>query len=112
MKLAATLRENPLLRRLIQPKRIPLLFSVTIVAGIFYHYAPKLTWLWIILSLVLQGLLFKLFNHVLIAVGDDRDPGNVGIVGDSYCQRIDIEAAAGKQSRNLGQNARVVFYEN
>lgn len=64
MKLAATLRENPLLRRLIQPKRIPLLFSVTIVAGIFYHYAPKLTWLWIILSLVLQGLLFKLFDYV------------------------------------------------
>ena len=64
MKLAATLRENPLLRRLIQPKRIPLLFSVTIVAGIFYHYAPKLTWLWIILSLVLQALLFKLFDYV------------------------------------------------
>ena len=58
------IQRNPVLRRLIQPKQIPLLFSVTIVAGIFYHYAPKLTWFWIIASLVIQGLLFKLFDFV------------------------------------------------
>lgn len=58
------MQEHPFLRRLIQPKQIPLLFSVTIIAGIFYHYAPKLTWLWIILSLVIQSLLFRLFDYV------------------------------------------------
>ncbi len=58
------LAENPTLRRILQPKRIPLLFSVTIIAGIFYHYAPEQTWLWILLSVVIQGLLFKLFDFV------------------------------------------------
>ena len=64
LKIQSFIQEHPLLRRLIQPKRIPLLFSVTIVAGIFYHYAPKLTWLWIILALVIQALLFRLFDFV------------------------------------------------
>lgn len=64
MNIQGLIQKNPVLRRLIQPKQIPLLFSVTIVSGIFYHYAPKLTWLWILLSLVIQGTLFKLFDYV------------------------------------------------
>ena len=53
-----------LLRWLIRPRRIPLLFSVTIIAGIFYHYAPKWTPVWILLSLVLQAGLFRLFDYM------------------------------------------------
>lgn len=64
MKQESILQRNPLLRWFIQPRRIPLLFSVTIVAGIFYHYAPALTPLWILLSLVLQAALFRLFDFV------------------------------------------------
>ena len=64
LKINTFIAEHPVLRRLIQPKRIPLLFSVTIVAGIFYHYAPKLTWLWILLSLLIQAPLFRLFDYV------------------------------------------------
>ena len=64
LKINSMIAEHPFLRRLIQPKRIPLLFSVTIVAGIFYHYAPKLTWLWILLALLIQAPLFRLFDYV------------------------------------------------
>ncbi len=64
LKQASIFARYPLLGRIIQPKRIPLLFAVTIVSGIFYHYMPKLTWLWILLSLILQSLLFKLFDFV------------------------------------------------
>lgn len=64
LKINTFIAEHPVLRRLIQPKRIPLLFSVTIVAGIFYHYAPRLTWLWILLSLLIQAPLFRLFDYV------------------------------------------------
>lgn len=59
------LRERfPLLKWFLQAERIPLLFSVTIVAGIFYHYAPSLTLLWIVLSLLLQAPLFRLFDYM------------------------------------------------
>lgn len=58
------IQRNPILRKLIQPKRIPLLFSVTIVSSIFYYYAPKLAWLWIILSIVIQAMLFQLFDYI------------------------------------------------
>lgn len=64
MKQESIIRRNPLLRWLFQAQRIPLLFSVTIVSGIFYHYAPNLTWLWIILSMVLQAGLFRLYDFV------------------------------------------------
>ena len=59
------LRERfPLLKWFLQAERIPLLFSVTIVAGIFYHYAPALTLLWIVLSLLMQAPLFRLFDYM------------------------------------------------
>ena len=64
MKQESVIEQNPILRRLCQTRSIPLLFSVTVVSGIFYHYAPKLTVIWILLSLVLQGLLFRLFDYV------------------------------------------------
>lgn len=64
MKQESIIRRNPLLRWFCQAQRIPLLFSVTIIAGIFYHYAPKLTALWIVLSLVIQSALFRLFDFV------------------------------------------------
>ena len=53
-----------LLRRMLQPRRIPLLFSVTIIAGIFYHYAPKWTPVWVLLSFLLQAGLFRLFDDM------------------------------------------------
>lgn len=58
------LRKSTILRRLIQPKRIPLLFSVTIVASIFYHYAPSMTWLWVLLATLLQAVFYRLFDFV------------------------------------------------
>lgn len=64
MKIQSVIRQNPLLRWFCQAQRIPLLFSVTIVAGIFYHYAPQLTALWIVLSLAIQSALFRLFDFV------------------------------------------------
>ncbi|MBR4201714.1 MAG: hypothetical protein IKQ91_10685, partial [Oscillospiraceae bacterium] len=64
MKNESVIQRNPLLRWLIQPSRIPLLFSVTVVAGIFYHYAANLTLLWILLSLLIQTGLFRLFDFV------------------------------------------------
>ena len=60
----SVIQRNPVLRWLFQPRRIPLLFAVTVISGIFYHYSPKLTILWIVLSLLFQGLLFKLFDYV------------------------------------------------
>ena len=60
----SVIQRNPILRWLLQTRRVPLLFAVTVVSGIVYHYAPKLTVLWIVLSLLLQGALFKLFDYV------------------------------------------------
>ena len=64
MKQESAVRRNPLLQWLLQPSRIPLLFSVTVIAGIFYHYSPKLTALWIVLSFGIQAGLFRLFDFV------------------------------------------------
>ena len=64
MKLSALRERSPMLNWLLQAGRIPLLFSVTIVSGIFYHYAPALTLLWIVLSLLLQTPLFRLFEYM------------------------------------------------
>ena len=58
------LRQHPIMRWLLNPQRIPLLFAVTIISGIFYHYAPRFTLLWIVLSLLLIGGLFRLFDYV------------------------------------------------
>ena len=60
----SVIQRNPILRWLLQTRRVPLLFAVTVVSGIFYHYAPKLTVLWIVLSLLIQSALFKLFDYV------------------------------------------------
>lgn len=64
MKLSALRARFPLLDWFLQAKRIPLLFSITIVSGIFYHYAPSLSLLWIVLSLLLQTPLFRLFDFM------------------------------------------------
>ncbi|MBR3267690.1 MAG: transglutaminase domain-containing protein [Oscillospiraceae bacterium] len=53
-----------LLHWLLQPARIPLLFSVTIVSGMFYHYAPKFILPIILISIVIQAGLFRLFGYV------------------------------------------------
>jgi len=60
----------------------------------------------------LVELLFELLDDVLVAVGDDRDAGDVGVARHADREGIDIEAAAREQSRNLGEYARVVFNEN
>jgi len=52
------------MNRVMQPKHIPLLFSVTIIAGIFYHYKPLWTPVWILLSIAIQGGLFRLFDYI------------------------------------------------
>ncbi len=64
MNAAAVIERSPVLRYLLRAQHIPLIFSVTIVSGIFYHYAPEYTWLWILLSLGIQWLLFRLFDYV------------------------------------------------
>ena len=64
MTFASVTERFPFLKWLLQARRIPLLFSVTIVSGIFYHYAPTLTVLWILLSLLLQTPLFRLFDYM------------------------------------------------
>lgn len=77
----AEIWDIPAVRRLIQPKRIPLLFAVTIIAGIFYHYAPELTWLWILLSVIVQGALFKLFDYV----NKHRVIGGIAYLAAGFC---------------------------
>jgi|GEM_PF-1555421 len=57
-------KNSAVIRWLLQPKRIPLLYSATIIASIFYHYAPAFTPLWIILTTVFQAALFRLFDFV------------------------------------------------
>ena len=57
-------RQHPVMRWQLNPQRIPLLFAVTIISGIFYHYAPRFTVVWIVLSLLLIGGLFRLFDYV------------------------------------------------
>ena len=64
MQNASAWQQNPAVRWLLQPKRVPLLFSVTVVAGIFYHYAPKFTVVFIVLSVLMQAGLFRLFDYV------------------------------------------------
>ena len=78
---SAEIWENPTVRRILQPKRIPLLFSVTIIAGIFYHYSPELTWLWILLSVLLQWALFKLFDFV----NEHHILGGIAYLGTGFC---------------------------
>lgn len=64
MRNVSAIKDNALVRWIFQPRRVPLLFSVTVVAGIFYHYAPKFTLLFIVLSLLIQAVLFRLFDFV------------------------------------------------
>ena len=64
MNAAAVIERSPVLRYLLRAQHIPLIFSVTIVSGILYHYAPEYTWLWILLSVGIQWVLFRLFDYV------------------------------------------------
>ena len=70
MKKPSFLREGSILQRLLhwllQPARIPLLFSVTVMCGMLYHYAPSFMPLWIVLSVVIQAALFRLFDYVKV----------------------------------------------
>ena len=56
--------EHPFLRRLLQARRLPMLYAVTIVAGIFYHYAPLWTPFWILASVLIQAGLFAMFDYI------------------------------------------------
>ena len=60
----AGIRSKPLMRWLLQPRRIPLLYAVTIISGIFYHYAPSWTPVTILASVLLIGGLYTLFDYV------------------------------------------------
>ena len=60
----AGFRNHPVMRWLLQPRRIPLLYAVTIISGIFYHYAPSWTPLIIVASILLIGGLYVLFDYV------------------------------------------------
>ncbi|MBR5372734.1 MAG: hypothetical protein IK130_11040 [Oscillospiraceae bacterium] len=60
----ADFRSKPLMRWLLQPRRIPLLYAVTIISGIFYHYAPSWTPVIIVTSVLLIGGLYMLFDYV------------------------------------------------
>ena len=42
----------------------------------------------------LVELLFKLLSCMLVAVGNDGDSGNLGIIGNAHCKAVDIEASA------------------
>ena len=70
MKKPSFLREGSILQRLLhwllQPARIPLLFSVTVMCGMLYHYAPSFMPVWIVLSVVIQAALFRLFDFVKV----------------------------------------------
>lgn len=60
----AGIRNSKIMRWLLQPRRIPLLYAVTIISGIFYHYAPSWTPLIIPVSVFLIGGLYMLFDYV------------------------------------------------
>lgn len=51
-------------RWLRMPRRIPMYYAVTILASIFYHYAPSWTWFWVLSGLLIQIGLFRLFDFV------------------------------------------------
>lgn len=57
-------RQNRVIRYIFRPQSIPLLFGVTVVSTIFYHYAPAWIAVWILLSCVLQAGLFKIFDYI------------------------------------------------
>lgn len=68
MKKPSVLREGGILQRLLhwllQPARIPLLFSVTVMCSMMYHFSPSYMFVWIPLSVVIHAVLFRLFDFV------------------------------------------------
>ena len=60
----------------------------------------------------LVELLFELLDNVLVAVRDDGDTRNARVVCYAYREGVYIKTAAGEQSRNLRENACLVFNEN
>lgn len=57
-------KQNRVVRYIFRPRSIPLLFGITVVSTIFYHYAPAWLAVWILLSCVLQAGLFALFDYI------------------------------------------------
>lgn len=58
------LRQSRIVQWLLQSERLPLYFAVTVVTAIMYHYQAVLTPVWLLLSLLLEALLFRLFSFV------------------------------------------------
>ena len=64
MQRMSSFAAHPFVRWFLKPRRLPLYYAVIILTGIFYHYAPSVTWLWLILALAVESALFKLFDFV------------------------------------------------
>ncbi len=65
--MTATLKrfaESRLIKWLLDARRLPLYFAVTVVTAIMYHYFAAMTPVWAILSFFAELLLFKLFRFV------------------------------------------------
>lgn len=58
------LSRNRLVRWLIDAKRLPLYFAVMVITAIMYHYWAALTPVWLLLSLLAEIALFRLFRFV------------------------------------------------
>ncbi len=58
------LMQHPIVRKILDAKHIPLLYSVIVVTSIFYHYGAEYTPLWFLFSLILQIGAFKLLRFV------------------------------------------------
>lgn len=63
-RISGVFQRSAVLRWLVQARRLPMYYAVMILVSIFYHYAPSMTPLWILLSLLLQAALFRMFDYV------------------------------------------------
>lgn len=61
---AGVFRSSPLIRWLVQARRLPMYYAVTIMVSIFIHYAPSITLLLIPVTLLVQAGLFRFFDFV------------------------------------------------
>ena len=60
----------------------------------------------------LVQLLGDLLDGVGVTFGYDGDAGYTGVFGGAHSQGEDVEQAAGEQTGNSGENARLIFYQN
>src|SRR5690606_5921982 len=60
----------------------------------------------------LVELLDALVDLAVIAADGGGDAGKAGIVGRTYVQRIDVEAAAGEHAGDAGKDAEFIFDED